>query len=57
MDYKILQQQFDAIAEEMDADIIVFSGPIKSPYDDYFIDECRCKKIRKNVLLVFTSHP
>lgn len=55
MDLTAIQKQIDFVSENMDADVIIYSGNIKWPYDDYLIDECRKKRSRRNVLLILTT--
>lgn len=44
-----------AVAERLEADIILYNGNIQSPYDDAFITKCRAVSRRPNVLLVLST--
>ena len=50
-----LEQIADLLAEELDADIIHFNGPIQRPTDQHFIDDCIALRSRKNVLLMLVT--
>ena len=50
-----LEQIADLLAEELDADIIHFNGPIQRPTDQHFIDNCIALRSRKNVLLMLVT--
>ena len=50
-----LEQIADLLANELDADIIHFNGPIQRPTDQHFIDDCTALRKRKNVLLMLVT--
>ena len=50
-----LEQIADLLADELDADIIHFNGPIQRPTDQHFIDDCIALRNRKNVLLMLVT--
>lgn len=50
-----IQVKIDALAETLNADILVYIGDIQREYDDYIINECRKRKLRKNVLLLLKT--
>lgn len=56
MDLEVLREEIDAVAEQMDADIIIYSGAIKWPFDEYIIDYCQQKKTRTNLLLILSTY-
>ena len=45
----------DRLAAELDADIILYNGPIERPADTLLIDECITRRRRKNVLMVLVT--
>lgn len=50
-----LEQIADLLADEFDADIVHFNGPIQRPIDQHFIDDCTARRRRKNVLLMLVT--
>lgn len=49
------QTKIDKFAELNDTDVIVYFGDIVRGRDDFIINECRKRKLRKNVLLVLAT--
>ena len=45
----------DAVAEQLDADVILYNGWISRPYDTLLIEECISRFRRKNVLLLLIT--
>ena len=43
------------LAEQLDADIILYNGPIERPFDTEFIDICLEERIRDNVILILVT--
>lgn len=44
------------LADENDADILLYNGPIDRPFDAKVIDECRKAKRRTNVILILCTY-
>lgn len=44
------------LADENDADILLYNGPIDRPFDAKVIDECRKVKRRTNVILILCTY-
>ncbi len=45
----------DRVAEELDADVFFYNGPIQPPLDRQFMALCRQRKKRTNVLLILVT--
>ncbi|MHB8327841.1 MAG: SDH family Clp fold serine proteinase [bacterium] len=45
-----------ALANEQDADILIYNGAIEKPFDEKVIDECCNAKRRKNVILILCTY-
>lgn len=43
------------LSDRYDADVIFYNGMLERPYDHKFIQQCRSRKRRKNVLLVLVT--
>lgn len=50
-----LEQIADNLADEFDADVIHFNGPIQRPTDQHLINDCAALRRRQNVLLMLTT--
>ena len=50
-----VQQAADLLAEELDADVILFNGPIMRPIDQHLISDCINRRSRKNALLMLVT--
>lgn len=50
-----IEQKIDKWANENDTDIIVYFGDIERGQDDSIINQCRARKLRKNILLFLTT--
>ena len=50
-----LEQIANLLADELDADIVHFNGPIQRPTDQHFIDDCTAQRRRRNVLLMLVT--
>lgn len=44
------------VSDTLDADVLVYDGPIDAPCDYWLHDECRERKRRKNVLMMIHTH-
>ncbi|MFO3135500.1 hypothetical protein SCS07_02675 [Legionella pneumophila serogroup 1] len=51
-----IQQMIDDYAKEQDADIACYFGNISRDLADVVIDTCRNRKLRKNIILLLTTH-
>lgn len=45
----------DVVAEQLDADVILYNGPIERPIDERIIGECIARNKRNNVLLILVT--
>ncbi|MCA0404372.1 MAG: SppA protein [Proteobacteria bacterium] len=50
-----IQKQVNTYADEHDTDIVVYLGEIARGPDDYIIDKCRERKLRKNITLFLST--
>lgn len=50
------QQSVDAVAEALDADIVTYFGDVIRGEDNFLIDQCRTRQLRKNVLLLLATY-
>ena len=50
-----IQERAEKVAKALDADIIIFSGPIDAPHDDSVVNGCCTRVRRKNVLLIIST--
>lgn len=55
MKSETIENLIDEVSHAMDADILIYMGKIKRPYDDKIINDCRTKKSRKNILLILMT--
>jgi len=53
---KKLTSLADRVANEHDADVILFSGPIEEPFDRRLLTVCSKRKRRKNVVLLLVTY-
>lgn len=53
---KKLAELADRVANDHDADVILFSGPIDEPYDRRLLTVCSKRKRRKNVVLLLVTY-
>ena len=44
-----------ALANELDADVILYNGPLMRPWDNIFIQQCVTRRKRPNVLLILVT--
>lgn len=56
MDINKITEVATLLADEIDADILLYNGSIGRPYDSKVIDECRNAKRRTNVVLILCSY-
>lgn len=56
MDIEKITEIATSLADENDADILLYNGSIGRPYDAKVIDECRNAKRRRNVVLILCSY-
>ena len=45
----------DLVAHELDADIIIYNGPLERPADTALIDACIARRRRTNALLILVT--
>lgn len=50
-----LEEFASPVRKELEADIVLYLGPIERPYDDLLISLCEAEKRRKNVLLCIVT--
>ena len=50
-----MEQAIEAVSTELDADVILYNGPIIRPYDSLLIQACRERRKRENVLLILVT--
>lgn len=51
-----IKQDIENYSNANDTDIICYFGEIKRDTDDFIINECRKRKLRKNVLLIISTY-
>ena len=45
----------DGVAQELDADVVLYNGPLHPPFDDLFIEACSKRRRRTNVILLLVT--
>ena len=45
----------DCVAQELDADVVLYNGPLYSPFDDLFIEAFSKRRRRTNVILLLVT--
>lgn len=53
MDIDKITEVATSLADDADADILLYNGSIGRPYDSKVIDECRNAKRRTNLFYIF----
>ena len=56
MDIKAIEGAATVLADKIDADVVLYNGPIERGYDSLFLDLCDKNQSRTNVLLILCTY-